>query len=212
MSSCTTTCEVVQTTQNRTLDRNMHIHKMPSKTQGCVCVRAFVCVHEVKGYPGWALSFLNVLDNEQMLQKLGKKHRLLPAGLLWPGELAHWRTRGLSSPELPVLLLGNIKGLGTVLLRRACQPLPLSPSLCLSRLWRRRVTVWDARGVFEAPWLSQTSMELFFFFFPRWNYFDRGLKQKQTFPQWAGWNPTADSIQEINIFSEGDREGGCKEL
>lgn len=83
-----------------------------------------------------------------MLQKLGKKHRLLPAGPLWPGELAHWRTRGLSSPELPVLLLGNIKGLGTVLLRRACQPLSLSLSLSLSpclslslflsRLWRKR--------------------------------------------------------------------------
>lgn len=110
--------------------------------RACVCTRA----HEVKGYPGWALSFLNALDNEQMLQKLGKKHRLLPAGLLWPGELAHWRTRGLSSPELPVLLLGNIKGLGTVLLRRACQPLSLSPSpLSLSRLWRRRI--WQCRMV-----------------------------------------------------------------
>lgn len=64
-----------------------------------------------------------------MLQKLGKKHRLLPAVPLWPGELAHWRTRGLSSPELLVLLLGNIKGLGTALLRHACQSLSLFYSL-----------------------------------------------------------------------------------
>lgn len=86
-----------------------------------------------------------------MLQKLGKKHRLLPAGALWPGELAHRRTRGLSSPELPVLLLGNIKGLGTVLLRRACQPLSLSlcPPLPLQTVEEKEVTVWDARGVFD---------------------------------------------------------------
>lgn len=67
-----------------------------------------------------------------MLQKLGKKHRLLPAVPLWPGELAHWRTHGLPSPELLVLLLGNIKGLGTALLRHACQPPSLSFSLLLS--------------------------------------------------------------------------------
>lgn len=86
-----------------------------------------------------------------MLQKLGKKHRLLPAGPLWPGELAHWRTRGLSSPELPVLLLGNIKGLGTVLLRRACQPLSLSvsPPFPLQTVEEKEVTVWDGRGVFD---------------------------------------------------------------
>lgn len=86
-----------------------------------------------------------------MLQKLGKKHRLLPAGPLWPGELAHWRTRGLSSPELPVLLLGNIKGLGTVLLRRACQPLSLSLplSLPLQTVEEKEVTVRDGRGVFD---------------------------------------------------------------
>lgn len=71
-----------------------------------------------------------------MLQKLGKKHRLLPAAPLWPGELAHWRARaGLSSPELPVLLLGNIKGLGTALLRQPAslpplpRPQPHPPSL-----------------------------------------------------------------------------------
>lgn len=67
-----------------------------------------------------------------MLQKLGKKHRLLPAVPLWPAELAHWRTHGLSSPELLVLLLGNIKGLGTALLRHACQPPSLSFSPLLS--------------------------------------------------------------------------------
>lgn len=30
--------------------------------------------------------FFSILDNEQMLQKLGKKHLLLPAAPLWPGE------------------------------------------------------------------------------------------------------------------------------
>ncbi len=45
-----------------------------------------------EGLLGMSALVLNVLDNEQMLQKLGKKHRLLPAVPLWPGELAHWRT------------------------------------------------------------------------------------------------------------------------
>lgn len=144
----------------------MHIHKMPSRIHCCVCVRVFA--REVRGYPGWALSFLNVLDNEQMLQKLGKKHRLLPAGLLWPGELAHWRTRGLSSPELPVLLLGNIKGLGTVLLRRACQPLSLSLSfslsLSLSRLWRRRTWQCGMVGEYLTIFVAFSDIHATFFF------------------------------------------------
>lgn len=59
----------------------------------CLCV--CVCVEGGGGgllsySAGWALSFLNVLDNEQMLQKLGKKCGLLPAVPLWPAELAHW--------------------------------------------------------------------------------------------------------------------------
>lgn len=103
---------------------------MPSKILFCLCVR--VCAHEVKGYPGWALSFLNALDNEQMLQKLGKKHRLLPAGLLWPGELAHWRTgahAGCPLRSSRCCCWGTLRGLA----RFSCAE-PASPCLSLPLL------------------------------------------------------------------------------
>lgn len=44
----------------------------------CLCVKGLLRMS--------SSSFLNVPDNEQMLQKLGKKHRLLPAVPLWPAE------------------------------------------------------------------------------------------------------------------------------
>lgn len=121
-----------------------------------------------------------------MLQKLGKKHRLLPAGLLWPGELAHWRTRGLSSPELPVLLLGNIKGLGTVLLRRACQPLSLSLSPCLSVS-----PDCGGEGYYSVGWSGSISASVaftkhtgnFFFLVPFKQFRPRGLKREETNPR-----------------------------
>ncbi|CAB1431381.1 unnamed protein product [Pleuronectes platessa] len=63
----------------------------------------------------------------------------------------NWHTgarTGLSSPELLVLLLGNIKGLGTALLR---QPASLHLHLPLPGLWREEEeeVVWEAESTRE---------------------------------------------------------------
>jgi len=59
----------------------------------------FLCVCVCRATQDELSRFLNVLDNEQMLQKLGKKHLLLPAVPLWPVELQ--RTGALTRIVLP---------------------------------------------------------------------------------------------------------------